>query len=356
MDKLYKITNDSVEIIESSTFEDEKELQNLTIKYPEILDLLTESEINPILIRDEIRISSGRLDNFLVDTEATPILIEVKERNNDELRRKVAGQLLDYASTISSDLIDIDFEKEVLNSCDKYGFEKEKVIENLYSLYEKEEFWDIFKKNLQHNRFKLVTLADKFFPSTERIINYLNEETINTVFIGLELMKFSVNEKTLVVPKLIGTPYFSSNIKRSLRSLNDESVFLEQIKSNKASSTLDQIDRVDQWADDKGLHFRFNDGKTAAKQYRLENEKNTLLCSATSKGEISLRLGELNKVLSTKEYEEFFTFLTDTFGDDIFGKANKKEAGPQFASILLNNITNSDLESLLNKFQDTFKF
>ena len=77
----------------------------------------------------------------------------------------------------------------------------------------------------------------------------------------------------------------------------------EQIKSNKASSTLDQIDRVDQWADDKGLHFRFNDGKTAAKQYRLENEKNTLLCSATSKGEISLRLGELNKVLKAQPLE-----------------------------------------------------
>tara|TARA_B100000700_G_scaffold282375_1_gene333865 strand:+ start:488 stop:619 length:132 start_codon:yes stop_codon:yes gene_type:complete len=39
MDKLYKITNDSIEIIESSTFEDEKELQNLTIKYPEILEI-----------------------------------------------------------------------------------------------------------------------------------------------------------------------------------------------------------------------------------------------------------------------------------------------------------------------------
>ena len=40
MDKLYKITNDSVEIIASSTFEDEKELQNLTIirgRIPQVL-------------------------------------------------------------------------------------------------------------------------------------------------------------------------------------------------------------------------------------------------------------------------------------------------------------------------------
>ena len=353
MDNIYNISSDNFKILYSKLFESEKELQNLTIKYPELLSLLSESESTPVLISDEVRISTGRIDNFLVDNE--PILIEVKERSNVELKRKVVGQLLDYASTISNDLIEMNFEEEIKSSCRKHSFDEVEVLDNLYQNYEKEEFWEIFSKNLKNNRFKLVVLADKFYPSTERIIQYLNQETQNTNFIGLELMKFEVNENTVIVPKLIGSTYFSSNSKLSSKSLNDENVFLEQISANKANSSLDLIDKIDEWAVEKQLHFKYNDGKTATRQYRLDNDKNTLLCSTTSKGEISFRLGELNKILSTEGYKDLFTFLETTFGNTIFAKPKDEEAGPQFASIAISNITQSKLSKLLEKFEDIFE-
>ena len=355
MDNIYNITSGNFKTLDSKLFENEKELQNLTIKYPELLSLLSESESTPVLISDEVRISTGKIDNFLVDYEAIPILVEAKERSNDELRRKVAGQLLDYASTISNDLIEMNFEKEIISSCRKHSFDEVEVLNNLYQNYEKEEFWEIFSKNLKNNRFKLVVLADKFYPSTERIIQYLNQETQNTNFIGLELMKFEVNESTVIVPKLIGSTYFSSKNKLSSKSLNDEDVFLEQISANKVSSSLDLIDQIDDWAVEKQLHFKYNDGKTATRQYRLDNGKNTLLCSTTSKGEISFRLGELNKILSTEGYKDLFTFLEATFGNTIFGKPKDEESGPQFASILVSNITQSELSKLLEKFEDIFE-
>ncbi len=355
MDNIYNITSGNFKTLDSKLFENEKELQNLTIKYPELLSLLSESESTPVLISDEVRISTGKIDNFLVDNEAIPILVEAKERSNDELRRKVAGQLLDYASTISNDLIEMNFEKEIISSCRKHSFDEVEVLNNLYQNYEKEEFWEIFSKNLKNNRFKLVVLADKFYPSTERIIQYLNQETQNTNFIGLELMKFEVNESTVIVPKLIGSTYFSSKNKLSSKSLNDEDVFLEQISANKVSSSLDLIDQIDDWAVEKQLHFKYNDGKTATRQYRLDNGKNTLLCSTTSKGEISFRLGELNKILSTEGYKDLFTFLETTFGNTIFGKPKDEESGPQFASILVSNITQSELSKLLEKFEDIFE-
>ena len=162
-------------------------------------------------------------------------------------------------------------------------------------------------------------------------------------------------ENTVIVPKLIGSTYFSSNSKLSSKSLNDENVFLEQISANKVSSSLDLIDRLDEWAVEKQLHFKYNDGKTATRQYRFDNDKNTLLCSTTSKGEISFRLGELNKILSTEEYEDLFTFLETTFGNTIFTKAKDEEAGPQFASILVSNITQTELNKLLEQFEDIFE-
>ena len=355
MDNIYNISSDNFKTLYSKLFESEKELQNLTIKYPELLSLLSESESTPVLISDEVRISTGRIDNFLVDNEAIPILIEVKERSNVELKRKVVGQLLDYASTISNDLIEMNFEEEIISSCRKHSFDEIEVLNNLYQNYEKEEFWEIFSKNLKNNRFKLVVLADKFYPSTERIIQYLNQETQNTNFIGLELMKFEVNENTVIVPKLIGSTYFSSKNKLSSQSLNDENVFLEQISANKVSSSLDLIDQIDDWAVEKQLHFKYNDGKTATRQYRLDNDKNTLLCSTTSKGEISFRLGELSKILPTERYKDLFTFLETTFGKTIFAKPKDEDAGPQFASIAVSNITQSELSKLLVKFEEIFE-
>ena len=355
MDNIYNISSDNFKTLDSKLFESEKELQNLTIKYPELLSLLSESESTPVLISDEVRISTGRIDNFLVDNEAIPILIEVKERSNVELKRKVVGQLLDYASTISNDLIEMNFEEEIISSCRKHSFDEIEVLNNLYQNYEKEEFWEIFSKNLKNNRFKLVVLADKFYPSTEKIIQYLNQETLNTNFIGLELMKFEVNENTVIVPKLIGSTYFSSKNKLSSQSLNDENVFLEQISANKVSSSLDLIDHIDDWAVEKQLHFKYNDGKTATRQYRLDNDKNTLLCSTTSKGEISFRLGELSKILPTERYKDLFTFLETTFGKTIFAKPKDEDAGPQFASIVVSNITQSELSKLLVKFEEIFE-
>ena len=61
------------------------------------------------------------------------ILIEAKYEL-DELRRKVAGQLLDYASTISNDLIEMNFEKEIISSCRKHSFDEVEVLNNLYQI------------------------------------------------------------------------------------------------------------------------------------------------------------------------------------------------------------------------------
>ena len=58
MDNIYNISSDNFKILYSKLFESEKELQNQTIKYPELMSLLSESESTPVLISDEVRISS----------------------------------------------------------------------------------------------------------------------------------------------------------------------------------------------------------------------------------------------------------------------------------------------------------
>ena len=58
--------------------------------------------------------------------------------------------------------------------------------------------------------------------------------------------------------------------------------------------------------------------------------------------------------MSTEGYKDLFTFLETTFGNAIFAKPKDKEAGPQFASILISNITQTELNKLIEKFEIIF--
>ena len=66
MDKIYKISNKEIDVLDSGSFDSEKELQNLIIEHPELFGLFTEGVNLPVLISDAVRIFTGRIDNFLV--------------------------------------------------------------------------------------------------------------------------------------------------------------------------------------------------------------------------------------------------------------------------------------------------
>ena len=94
--------------LEEEPFSTEDELQGLIAKHPELLD---GEQIQPdeprrwILVTREKGISDSpgagprsALDHLIVDQDARPTLVEVKQGKNPEIRRTVVGQLLEYAA------------------------------------------------------------------------------------------------------------------------------------------------------------------------------------------------------------------------------------------------------------------
>src|SRR5262249_4474714 len=86
----------------------EGHLQELIEKHP---NLLAGDQVNPESPRRWLMLSreagvpseeggSGRwsLDHLLLDQDAIPTLVEVKRSTNREIRRMIAGQMLDYAA------------------------------------------------------------------------------------------------------------------------------------------------------------------------------------------------------------------------------------------------------------------
>ncbi len=87
----------------------ETDLQALLAEHPHLLGadaFEDEEERRWILIRREMAVeiedtevtSTGSVDHLFVDQTGVPVIVEVKRASNTESRRKIVGQILDYAA------------------------------------------------------------------------------------------------------------------------------------------------------------------------------------------------------------------------------------------------------------------
>ena len=108
-EEIYILKNDGqLEPVREQKFDLEDVLQPLVADHPELLSGQQIYSDNPrrwILASREQGISDivGRgnrwaLDHLLIDQEAIPTPAEVKRSENSEIRRTIAGQMLDYSA------------------------------------------------------------------------------------------------------------------------------------------------------------------------------------------------------------------------------------------------------------------
>ena len=107
-EQIYLRKGNELEAMKEVPFEKEDELQELIADHPELLDgeqIMPGNSRRWILIRREMGLSQSKdgadwwsVDHLLIDHEAIPTLVEMKLRENPEVRRKVVGQMLDYAA------------------------------------------------------------------------------------------------------------------------------------------------------------------------------------------------------------------------------------------------------------------
>ena len=119
------------------------------------------------------------LDHFFLDQDAVPTLVEVKQSNNNDTRRKVVGQMLDYAANCVAywpvESIRTVFEA----SAKKAGEDPNKMILSLIEATPEDinpvdKFWGQVKTNLQAGRIRLIFVADEIPKELQQIVEFLN--------------------------------------------------------------------------------------------------------------------------------------------------------------------------------------
>src|SRR5688572_3259628 len=177
-------------------YDSEKVLQELLAKYPSVL---AGGEFDPdeprrwVLVSRELGVpfepdGSNRwaLDHLFLDQDGIPTLVEVKQPGKSEIRRKVVGQMLDYAANAVAYWPIEHIRTALEKTCALAGAERT-LTDLLGDGADIEKFWSTVAENLRNGNVRLVFVADELPVELKRIIEFLNEQMFPAEVLGVEL-------------------------------------------------------------------------------------------------------------------------------------------------------------------------
>lgn len=238
-----------IQSLEETPFTYEDDLQALLAEHPELIDgerIRPDDPRRWILVKREKGIAETAdagdrfaLDHLLIDQDAIPTLVEVKRRSNTEVRRKVVGQLLEYAAHATGGAgswavedIKRDFETTTKDPAD--------AIAKLLKTNEESDvadFWQKVDDNLAARRIRLLFVADEIPDSLARIVEFLNEQTRDNIeVLAVEIKQFSGQNTQTLVPRVIGR----TAAPQSKGKLTHES-FLADFTNNKERAATERL-------------------------------------------------------------------------------------------------------------------
>lgn len=200
----------------SELFDQEDELQELISRHPQ---LLAGGQMTPgqprrwMLVRREMGVPSRlggadqwSADHLFLDQDAIPTIIEVKRSTNTDLRRKVVGQMLDYAANgvVYWPVENLRATHET--ACEREGRDPGTELRALLGdNTPADSFWARVGEHLAAGRVRMVFVADVIPPELQRIVEFLNEGLVRAQAYAVELPQYVAgNGQKAFAPRLVG--------------------------------------------------------------------------------------------------------------------------------------------------------
>ena len=311
------VLNEGESLIELSheLYENEKSLQELIEKYPQ---LLAGDQINPdnprqwLFISREMGVpdeldSSARwyVDHLFIDQDAIPTLIEVKRSVDTNIRRKVIGQMLDYAANAIQNwpietikqIYDNISANDAITKLSELGIQHDS----------EDAFWEKVSVNLRSGKIRLIFAADMIPSSLQIIIEYLNRQMIDTEVLGLEIKQFKSEEGLITLaPSIVGKLASSKQNKQLESKYWDETSFLEQVSVVSSAKVVETCKKLLSAFHDLDCSIWWGRGK----QYGgftpiFESQQRHLLCYVYNWDKytrIQMQFGSMKSPFNNDEY------------------------------------------------------
>jgi len=219
-ERIYLVGPGGLETAARREFPTEDELQTLIADHPEIV--AGPSQVGPgptrwMLVSREVGVpdregGGGRwaLEHLLLDEHGIPSFLEVKRGSNTELRRRVVGQMMDYAAN-GLEFWPVGLLKGLLERrrgvqgahdevCRLLGIEPDSAaVDEAIAAY-----WRSVEHNLRSGRCRLLFVADRIPDELGRIIQFLNGQMQWAEVLGVELTRYGGAGTVALVPRVLG--------------------------------------------------------------------------------------------------------------------------------------------------------
>jgi hypothetical protein len=186
---------------------DEKWLQRVIYENPQLVPI---DEVEPIFagvvpVCMELPTSVGPLDLVFVNEQGLFTLVECKLWRNPEARRKVVGQILDYAQQISRWSYE-DFDAAIRRSEKRSGDGLWDIASGAFGLPDERMFIDRVSRHLRQGEFLLLIVGDGIRENTESIAAFLQKYAGLSFAFGLveeRLFQLPETDRILVQPRIL---------------------------------------------------------------------------------------------------------------------------------------------------------
>ena len=276
----------------------------------------------------ELATESGYADLLYINADGFITIGECKLWRNPEARRKVVGQILDYAKDLSKWNYS-KFESE----CLKAGKYSKKSLFEIISKdqpdIEETEFIDNVQKNLEKGRFLLLIIGDGIQENMEDLVNYIHRSGNLHFTLGLiELPVYENKEKNelIITPRILAK---TKEIERIIYRISDKSI--------EEDNQLEQIKEKSQTISEKVYFERLEKTIGAEKMKEVEQ----LLATFDSQFNIKPSLGKRKTGTINLKLPNDYNFGTIRVNGEIqfFGNGRWKDDEGKLFSKYLKKIT-----------------
>lgn len=293
-------------VAEKMTPGSEQQLQRLLLEWPRLVPVEEIREgLRPLIVavREVALPGSGYADALAFTADGDIAVIECKLSGNQEVKRKVIGQILEYAAFLwQMSYEDLDGRVAQVRGAG---------LLELVAEATKDEEWDAeaFRQNvtasLKSGTFLLLIVVDEINDELARTIRYVNERgTSGFTLHALEVRRFSGQGVEVLVPHLHGAapavpprgPHWS------------EATFFEKMVQSADPTAVSLARDLYQWGSGlTGSNIYFGTGAQTASfslQYRRGDRLATVF-SVYSSGRLTISYGSLDLQLSQELLQQF---------------------------------------------------
>ncbi|MEM2917553.1 MAG: hypothetical protein QXN63_04280 [Candidatus Bathyarchaeia archaeon] len=288
----------------------ESELQKLLVESPSLItiDEIREGASPLIFAVSEFGLpGSGASDVLAFSSQGDIAIIECKLAANPEVKRKVIGQILEYAAYLwgmSYEEIDARIQKLKGKSL------ADLVAEGVAGEWDEEQFREGVKRTLETGSFILIIVVDTINEELRRIIRYLNECSKSAFSLhALEMKRFQVDQLEILVPHLYGVSMKPSISKERGQWSKEE--FFDVLEEKNESDIVDLVKDLYEWSSRTADRVWFGTGREVGSFtfHFIKEGKTISVFTVYTNGKLTLNYGWMKAQLPKEILEQFHKMI-----------------------------------------------